>query len=70
MKLTEAGDPLAKKYFREEIVERYNTGNDTVRTYLEIEGYFKYLSPSEKDHLTNDGVVDTLKALLSGGKPP
>ncbi len=69
-KLTEAGDPLAKKHFREEIVERYNTGNDTVRTYLEIEGYFKYLSPSEKDHLTNDGVVDTLKALLSGGKPP
>ncbi|KKL55742.1 hypothetical protein LCGC14_2252350, partial [marine sediment metagenome] len=25
-KLTEAGDPLAKKHFREEIVERYNTG--------------------------------------------
>ncbi|MEE9378564.1 MAG: hypothetical protein V3V33_11090 [Candidatus Lokiarchaeia archaeon] len=45
--LTEAGDPQAKKIFKDEIAERYEKGNKTVRQYLKAEGYIKYLSGEE-----------------------
>ena len=38
-KLTEVGDPLAKKVFKEEIAKRYNTGVERVRKYLEDRKY-------------------------------
>ena len=50
-KLTEAGDPQAKKVFREEIVKRYKSGFPSVIKYLEEEGYLKYLSKDELEAL-------------------
>ncbi|KKM25226.1 hypothetical protein LCGC14_1597140 [marine sediment metagenome] len=44
--LAEAGDPQALKVFKEEIAERYNTGIESVRKYLEHE-YLKYLTTEE-----------------------
>lgn len=50
-RLTEAGDPLAKKVFKEEIVKRYENGTDATREFLEIEGYLHHLSLDERMHL-------------------
>jgi len=50
-KLTEAGDPLAKKVFKEEIVKRYENGTDATREFLEIEGYLHRLPLDEQMHL-------------------
>lgn len=50
-KLTEAGDPLAKKVFKEEIAKRYKSGFPSVVKYLEEEGYLKYLSQEELETL-------------------
>jgi len=46
-KLTEVGDPMPKRVFKEEIARRYKEGNITVRTYLEKEGYLNYLNKDE-----------------------
>ncbi len=46
-KLTEIGDPIAKKVFKEEIARRYASGHDTVRKFLKLGGYLKYLSKEE-----------------------
>lgn len=53
-KLTEAGDPLAKKRFKEEIAKRYSSKNPTVIKFLELEGYLKYLSNEEMASLKED----------------
>jgi len=45
--LTEAGDPLAKKVFREEIAQRLEGGYPSVVQYLINQGYIKYFSNSE-----------------------
>ena len=45
--LTKAGDPKAKRVFKEEIVKRYNTGIETVRKYLRSMKYLNYLSVEE-----------------------
>ncbi|MFW9894332.1 MAG: hypothetical protein ACFFD7_00845 [Candidatus Thorarchaeota archaeon] len=50
-KLTEAGDPQAKKIFKEEIAKRYNSGFPSVVKYLEEEGYLEYLSKEELEAL-------------------
>ncbi|MBA7687385.1 hypothetical protein ES703_95847 [subsurface metagenome] len=50
-KLTEAGDPLAKKVFKEEIVKRYKNGTDATREFLEAERFLRYLSLDERMHL-------------------
>ncbi len=42
-KLTEAGDPMAKKVFREEIAKRYASGCHSVVEFLRREGYLNYL---------------------------
>lgn len=46
-KLTEAGDPIAKRVFKEEIAKRYASGFPSMVRYLEHEGYLKYLSEDE-----------------------
>ncbi|TET57904.1 MAG: leucine-rich repeat domain-containing protein [Promethearchaeota archaeon] len=46
-KLTEVGDPLAKKVFKGEISERLNSGYDPVIYYLIKEKYTDYLSKEE-----------------------
>lgn len=50
-KLTEVGDPIAQRVFREEIAKIYESGNPTVKKFLEQEGYLKFLSKEELDSL-------------------
>jgi len=50
-RLTEVGDPLAKKVFKEEIAKRYKSGFPSVVKYLEEEGYLEYLSKEELEAL-------------------
>ncbi|MBD3254387.1 MAG: hypothetical protein GF383_04800, partial [Candidatus Lokiarchaeota archaeon] len=47
--LAEAGDPQAKRVFREEIAKRFKNGNATVREYLRVRGFLKHLSLDEMD---------------------
>ncbi|MHA1509149.1 MAG: hypothetical protein ACTSO6_10650, partial [Promethearchaeota archaeon] len=44
-----AGDPQAKKVFKEEIAKRLESGYPSVVLYLESEGYLKYLDSDELD---------------------
>lgn len=46
-KLAEVGDPLAKKVFKEEIIERLNSGYDPVIYYLIKTKYTDFLSKEE-----------------------
>ena len=50
-RLTEAGDLLAKKVFKEEIAKRYKSGFPSVVKYLEEERYLEYLSKEELEVL-------------------
>ncbi|MGB5912463.1 MAG: Rab family GTPase [Promethearchaeia archaeon] len=45
--LAEAGDPLAKKVFKEEIALRLESGYSSVVRYLVTQGYLNYLSRKE-----------------------
>ena len=45
--LTEAGDLLAGKVFKDEVASRYDTGVESVRTFLEERGYLKFLTKAE-----------------------
>lgn len=45
--LARVGDPQARKIFKEEIAERYNTGVESVRQFLEENDYLKYLTIEE-----------------------
>lgn len=45
--LTQAGDPMARKVFKEEIALRIEDGYPSVVQYLINEGYLRYLTPSE-----------------------
>ena len=47
--LTQAGDPIAKKVFKEEIALRIEDGYPSVVQYLINEGYLRYLTPSEME---------------------
>ncbi len=46
-RLTDCGDPLAKKVFKEEIAKRIESGNLPVVLYLIEEKYIRYLSSEE-----------------------
>ncbi len=46
-KLTELGDPIAKRVFKEEIAKRYASGYPSVVEYLRVEGYLDYLTDDE-----------------------
>lgn len=46
-KLTDVGDPLALKVFKEEIILRYLKGIEAVKEYLYVEDYFSYLNSEE-----------------------
>jgi hypothetical protein len=50
-RLTEAGDPLAKKVFKKEIIKRYKNGTEKTREFLIIEGFLRYLTLDERLHL-------------------
>ncbi len=53
-KLTEAGDPLAKRVFKEEIIKRYRNGTEATREFLEIEGFLENLTLDERLNLMLD----------------
>jgi len=46
-KLTEAGDPLARKVFKEEIAQRLESGYPSVVQYLLIQRYLSHFTPIE-----------------------
>ncbi|MFO8020054.1 MAG: leucine-rich repeat domain-containing protein [Promethearchaeia archaeon] len=50
-KLTEAGDPLARRVFKEEIASRLEAGYRSVSLYLINEGYLDYLDKEEFESL-------------------
>ena len=52
--LEKAGDPLAKKVFKEEIALRFVSGYPSVVQYLLNEKYLKYLNKEEKKTLMED----------------
>ena len=53
-KLTEKGDIVAKKVFKEEIARRFASGNSSVRNYLMEEDYLNYLNEEELNSLLLD----------------
>jgi Leucine-rich repeat (LRR) protein len=61
-KLTEVGDLLARKVFKEEIAKRYNTGVKSVRAYLKNGKYLKFLTNEEFFSLL-DEEYDIIKKL-------
>ena len=52
--LVDAGDPIAKKKFKEEIAIRYATGHPTVIRYLTQNGYLHYLTEDEFESMLVD----------------
>ena len=50
-KLTEAGDPVAKKVFKEEIAKRFESGYPTVIKCISKEGLLKYLNREERKQI-------------------
>lgn len=53
-RLVDVGDIQAKRIFKEEIVERYNTGVESVRKYLRSMNYLSYLSLEELLSIVSD----------------
>ena len=51
-KLSEAGDPLAKKIFQKEIIKRYENGTKSTREFLDLEGFLFELPIDIRLHLT------------------
>ena len=52
--LVDAGDPIAKRKFKEEIALRYATGHPTVIRFLTQNGYLHYLTEDEFESLLID----------------
>lgn len=55
-KLTEVGDPLAKKVFKEEIALRFESGYSNVLSYLIAERYLDFFDGEEISTLLKDSV--------------
>jgi len=51
LKLSNVGDPLAKKVFKEEIVKRFLSGNPSVMQYLFETNYLAYLNDEEYEDM-------------------
>ncbi|MBY8987256.1 MAG: DUF2240 family protein [Candidatus Lokiarchaeota archaeon] len=64
--LSDAGDPIAKKAFVEEIGKRLESGHHSVITYLNNEGYIKYLPKEFICEKLEDRKILTI--LLNGSK--
>ncbi|MFW9969885.1 MAG: leucine-rich repeat domain-containing protein [Candidatus Odinarchaeota archaeon] len=52
--LVDAGDPIAKRKFKEEIAIRYATGHPTVISFLTQNGYLHYLTEDEFESMLTD----------------
>jgi hypothetical protein len=64
-RLTDAGDPLARKRFKEEIALRYASGHHTVMMFLIHNGYLKYLTKDELECLLDDNQLPILNTVIS-----
>ncbi|TFG00621.1 MAG: leucine-rich repeat domain-containing protein [Promethearchaeota archaeon] len=53
-RLVEAGDPKAKRVFKEEIAIRLSSRHQTVFNYLYLQGYLKYLDLNELESVFDD----------------
>ncbi len=53
-KLTDVGDPIAKKVFKDEIAKRISSGYRSVIKYLIQENYLEYLTRDEFDALSDN----------------
>ncbi|MHA1642117.1 MAG: leucine-rich repeat domain-containing protein [Candidatus Helarchaeota archaeon] len=63
-KLTEAGDLLARKVFKDEVARRYDTGVESVRKFLENGEYLRFLTKEEFYSLIDsDTEYDVVKYL-------
>ncbi len=65
-KLSESGDPLAKKRYKEEIAERFVHGSIKIQYFLEEEGYLEDLSREELLSLIKDSDIITKLGMLFG----
>jgi len=63
-KLTEIGDPIAKRVFKEEIAKRIEMGDEKTILYLLIEDYLKYIENELKSGYFNGAALLSLKNLL------
>ncbi|KKK92723.1 hypothetical protein LCGC14_2700080 [marine sediment metagenome] len=61
--LTDAGDPIAKIKFKEEIAKRFGTGYLLVTKYLNAERYLDYLNEEELLLSVKDALENSLKKL-------
>lgn len=62
--LAKAGDPTARQKFVEEVARRFITGNKSVRTYLIIQDYVKYLSDNEFETIIREMNQEDLYDLI------
>jgi len=67
-RLSDVGDPIAKKKFKEEIALRYSSGHSTVIMFLNHNGYLKYLSSEELECLLDDNKLPILGEISTGFK--
>ncbi len=62
-KLSDVGDPLAKKIFKDELAKRFSEGYPTSNKYLAIQGYLDYLTRDEFWSLFPEREIKPLKEL-------
>ncbi len=67
-RLSDVGDPIAKKKFKEEIALRYSSGHSTVIMFLSHNGYLKYLGSEELECLLDDNKLPILEEVSIGFK--
>jgi len=58
-RLTEVGDHLAKKVFKEEIAKRFLSGHLPVMEYLRYQNYMDYLSEEEMEYVLDEALKIT-----------
>jgi len=63
-RLTEVGDPLARKVFKDEIAKRLKKSSPVVVEYLINEDYFKYLNREEIESLLESPKSNLLKNMV------
>ncbi len=67
--LTELGDPIAKKRFKEEIAIRFASGHRTVQIYLKKQGYLKYLGAEELESILDEINLPIIEEIAFKIKP-
>ena len=69
-KLTEVGDPLAKRVFKEEIAKRIESGYQPVIAYLFNQGYLKFLNIDEFKALNIEAIIEWIISEYIEGLDP